>query len=133
MEMDLGPLFGLWFRAFCGHYHVGADDLYYRVWPYGGDSSGDSGIPIPMEGGDHAQSEWGQMGQEIISTPCLPWAFRHFSLSSAWASMQHSCQFQAAFGERHQRAQFGTRMGYTVLLCFTSFKTGRPKSVFNAH
>ena len=88
MDMDLGPLFGLWFQSlFIGitmwalyicifivyrHYHVGAVYLHFHrdLWPY------DRNLPChvggPHPNGDHDGQGMGRHGPELLAQPAGP-------------------------------------------------------------
>ena len=132
MEMDLGPLFGLWFRIpLYRHYHVGAVYLYlYRhLWPY------DRDLPCDFGGsrsnGCHDGQEWGGMGQNYLRS-LLALGFQAFLIIVCVAI--YAVLVQNIALEDDIIMAIWSCVGYTVLLCFTLFKTGSlAKSVFQAH
>ena len=71
------------------------------------------------------------MGQNYLRS-LLALAFRRSSLSSVWRSTPCWCRTSPT--EDDIIMAIWTCVGYTVLLCFTLFKTGSlAKAVFQAH
>ena len=132
MEMEIGPLFGLWFQSlFVGITMwalticifiviVGRMVEIYLVT---------SVAPIPMA--TMANREWGQMGQNYLKS-LLALGFQAFLIIVCVAI--YAVLVQNIATETDISKAIWTCMGYTVLLCFTLFKTGSlAKSVFSAH
>ncbi len=85
--------------------------------------------PIPMA--TMTNREWGQMGQNYLRS-LLALAFQAFLIIVCVAIYAVLVQ-NIAIGD-DVSASIWTCMGYTVLLCFSLFKTGSlAKSIFNAH
>ena len=135
MEMDLGRLC----RAVVPiplyrHYHVGAVYLYlYRhLWP-------SDEIYLVDFGGSHSngchdgQKEWGGMGQNYLPVSLLVLGFQAFLIIvcvAIYAVLVQNIALEDDIGS----CAIWSCVGYTVLLCFTLFKTGSlAKSVFQAH
>lgn len=85
--------------------------------------------PIPMA--TMVNREWGSMGQNYLRS-LLALAFQAF-LIIVCVGIYAVLVRNIATGADIMNAIW-TCMGYTVLLCFTLFKTGSlAKSIFNAH
>jgi hypothetical protein len=85
--------------------------------------------PIPMA--TLANRDWGSIGQNYLRS-LLALSFQAFLIIVCVAIYAVLIQSIAA-DEDISGASWGA-MGYTVLLCFTLFKTGSlAKSIFNAH
>lgn len=85
--------------------------------------------PIPMA--TMTNREWGQMGQNYLRS-LLALAFQAFLIIVCVAIYAVLVQ-NIAVADNISTAIW-TCMGYTVLLCFSLFKTGSlAKSIFNAH
>jgi len=85
--------------------------------------------PIPMA--TMTNREWGQMGQNYLRS-LLALAFQAFLIIVCVAIYAVLVQNIALSGDIS--GAIWSCMGYTVLLCFTLFKTGSlAKSLFNAH
>lgn len=75
--------------------------------------------------------EWGQMGQNYLRS-LLALAFQGFLIIVCVAI--YAVLVQGMIVEEDISTAIWTCMGYTVLLCFTLFKTGSlAKGIFNAH
>lgn len=84
--------------------------------------------PIPMA--TMVNREWGQMGSNYLRS-LFALGFQAFLIMVASRFMRYSCRASAAGGDIG--TALWTCIGYTVLLCFTLFKTSSvAKSVFNA-
>lgn len=132
MEMDLGPLFGLWFQSlFIGMTMWG---LYICIFIviYGRMIEiylVTSVAPIPMAA--MMGKEWGGMGQNYLRS-LLALGFQAFLIIVCVAI--YAVLVQNIATESDIIMAVWTCVGYTVLLCFTLFKTGSlAKSVFQAH
>lgn len=85
--------------------------------------------PIPMA--TMLNREWGQMGQNYLRS-LFALGFQAFLIIICVGI--YAVLVQNIALESDISAAIWTCMGYTVLLCFTLFKTGSlAKSVFNAH
>ena len=85
--------------------------------------------PIPMA--TMMGKEWGAWVR-IICAPCLPWGFQAFLIIVCVAI--YAVLVQNIATESDIIMAIWSCVGYTVLLCFTLFKTGSlAKAVFNAH
>ena len=85
--------------------------------------------PVPMA--TMANREWGQMGQNYLRS-LFALGFQGFLIIVCVAI--YAVLIQNIVIETDITAAIWTCMGYTVLLCFTLFKTGSlSKSLFNAH
>ena len=92
MEMDLGPLFGLWFQSLFIGITMWALYICIFIVIYGRMIEiylVTSVAPVPMAA--MMGKEWGGMGQNYLRS-CWRWAFRRFSLSSAWQFMLCWCR-----------------------------------------
>ena len=132
MEMELGPLFGLWFQSLFVGITMWALTICIFIIVYGRMIEiylVTSVAPIPMA--TMANREWGQMGQNYFRS-LMALGFQAFLIIvcvAIYAVLVQSIAVEADFGNA-----IWTCMGYTVLLCFTLFKTGSlAKSIFNAH
>ena len=85
--------------------------------------------PIPMA--TAVNSEWGQMGQNYLRS-LLALAFQGFLIIVCVAI--YAVLVQNMIVDEDISTAIWSCMGYTVLLCFTLFKTGSlAKGIFNAH
>ena len=85
--------------------------------------------PVPMA--TMMNHEWGQMGQNYLRS-LFALGFQAFLIIVCVAIYAVLVQNIALDGDVSYA--IWTCMGYTVLLCFTLFKTGSmARSVFNAH
>ena len=132
MEMELGPLFGLWFQSLFVGITMWALTICIFIIVYGRMIEiylVTSVAPIPMA--TMANREWGQMGQNYFRS-LMALGFQAFLIIvcvAIYAVLVQSIAVDADIGNA-----IWTCMGYTVLLCFTLFKTGSlAKSIFNAH
>ena len=130
--MDLGPLFGLWFQSLFVGLTMSALTVCIFVVIYGRMIEiylVTSIAPIPMA--TMVNREWGNMGQNYLRS-LLALAFQAF-LIIVCVGIYAVLIRNIATGTDIMNAIW-TCMGYTVLLCFTLFKTGSlAKSIFNAH
>lgn len=130
--MELGPLFGLWFQSLFVGLTMHALSICIFLVIYGRmieiylvTSIG----PIPMA--TMVNREWGSIGHNYIRS-LLALAFQAFLIMVCVGI--YAVLVQNIAIETDVIAAIWTTMGYTVLLCFTLFKTGSlAKSVFNAH
>lgn len=130
--MELGPLFGLWFQSLFIGLTMQTLGICIFLVIYGRmieiylvTSVG----PIPMA--TMSNREWGSMGQNYLRT-LLALAFQAFLIMVCVGI--YAVLVQNIATEPDIIKAVWTTMGYTVLLCFTLFKTGSlAKSIFNAH
>ncbi len=132
MEMDLGPLFGLWFQSLFIGVTMWALTICIFIVIYGRMIEiylVTSVAPIPMA--TMMGKEWGGMGQSYLRS-LFALGFQAFLIIICVAI--YAVLVQNIATQTDIIASIWTCMGYTVLLCFTLFKTGSlAKSVFNAH
>jgi len=130
--MELGPLFGLWFQSLFIGFTMQALSICIFLVIYGRmieiylvTSVG----PIPMA--TMVNREWGSMGQNYLRS-LLALAFQAFLIMVCVGI--YAVMVQNIATETDIIKAVWTTLGYTVLLCFTLFKTGSlAKSIFNAH
>ena len=132
MEMELGPLFGLWFQSLFVGITMWALTICIFIITYGRMLEiylVTSVAPIPMAA--MLGREWGGMGQNYIKS-LFALGFQAFLIMVCVAIYAVLVQNISTSGDIS--TALWTCMGYTVLLCFTLFKTGSlAKSVFSAH
>lgn len=132
MEMDLGPLFGLWFQSMFVGICTWALTICIFIITFGRMIEiylVTSIAPIPMA--TMASRESGNIGQNYLRS-LFALAFQGFLIIVCVAIYAALVQ-NIAVGTDISYAIW-TCMGYTVLLCFTLFKTGSmAKSIFSAH
>ena len=132
MEMDIGPLFGLWFQSLFVGICTWALTICIFIITYGRMSEiylVTSVAPIPMA--TMVSKESGNMGQNYLRS-LFALAFQAFLIIVCVAI--YAALVENIAVETDISAAIWTCMGYTVLLCFTLFKTGSmAKSIFSAH
>ena len=132
MEMDLGPLFGLWFQTLFVGITMWALTICIFIVIYGRMIEiylVTSVAPIPMA--TMMGKEWGGMGQNYLRS-LLALGFQAFLIIVCVAIYAVLVENIALVDDVIYA--IWTCMGYTVLLCFCLFKTSSlAKSVFNAH
>ena len=132
MEMDLGPLFGLWFQSLFIGITMWALYICIFIVIYGRMIEiylVTSVAPIPMA--TMMGKEWGGMGQNYLRS-LIALGFQAFLIIVCVAI--YAVLVQSIATESDIIMAIWSCVGYTVLLCFTLFKTGSlAKSVFNAH
>ena len=132
MEMDVGPLLGLWFQSLFVGICTWAITICIFIVIYGRMIEVylvTSVAPIPMA--TMANREWGQMGQNYLRT-LFALGFQAFLIMVCVAI--YSVLVQNIAVSTDISTAIWTCMGYTVLLCFCLFKTSSlARSVFNAH
>ena len=132
MEMDLGPLFGLWFQSLFVGITMWALVICIFIITFGRMIEiylVTSVAPVPMA--TMMNHEWGQMGQNYLRS-LFALGFQAFLIIVCVAIYAVLVQNIALDGDVSYA--IWTCMGYTVLLCFMLFKTSSmAKSVFNAH
>ncbi len=92
MEMDLGPLFGLWFQSMFIGVTMWALYICIFIVIYGRMIEiylVTSVAPIPMAA--MMGKEWGGMGQNYLRS-CWRWDSRHFLSLSVWRFMLYWCR-----------------------------------------
>ncbi len=132
MAMDLGPLFGLWFQSIFVGFTMWALTICIFIIVYGRMIEiylATSIAPIPMA--TMLNRESGGMGQNYLRS-LFALGFQGFLIIvcvAIYAVLVKSISVSMDISKA-----IWTCMGYTVLLCFTLFKTGSlAKSIFNAH
>ena len=132
MEMDLGLLLGLWLQSLIIGITMWALTICIFIVIYGRMIEiylVTSVAPIPMA--TMMGKEWGGMGQSYIRS-LFALGFQAFLIIVCVAIYAVLIQ-NIATSDDIIKAIWNC-VGYTVLLCFTLFKTGSlAKSVFNAH
>lgn len=132
MEMDIGPLFGLWFQSLFVGICTWALTICIFIITYGRMIEiylVTSVAPIPMA--TMVSKESGNMGQNYLRS-LFALAFQAFLIIvcvAIYAALVRNIAMDTDISYA-----IWTCMGYTVLLCFTLFKTGSmAKSIFSAH
>ena len=132
MEMDVGPLFGLWFQSLFVGITMWALTICIFIIVYGRMIEiylVTSIAPIPMA--TMMNRESGNMGQNYLRS-LFALAFQAFLIIICVAI--YAVLVQNIAVDADISSAIWTCMGYTVLLCFTLFKTGSmAKSIFAAH
>ena len=132
MEMDLGPLFGLWVQILFIGITMWALYICIFIVIYGRMIEiylVTSVAPIPMA--TMMGKEWGGMGQNYLRS-LFALGFQAFLIIVCVAI--YAVLVQGIATEDDIIMAIWTCVGYTVLLCFTLFKTGSlSKAVFQAH
>jgi len=130
--MDLGPLLGLWFQSMFIGVTMWALTICIFIITYGRMIEiylVTSIAPIPMAA--MLGKEFGGMGQNYLRS-LLALGFQAFLIMVCVAIYAVLVRNIASGGDISRA--IWTCMGYTVLLCFTLFKTGSlSKAVFQAH
>ena len=132
MEMNVWSLLGLWLQSFVVGFTMWALTICIFIIVYGRMIEIDlvtSIAPIPMA--TMVNREWGGMGQNYLRS-LLALAFQGFLIIVCIAI--YAVLVQNMLIDDNISTAIWSCMGYTVLLCFTLFKTGSlAKSVFNSH
>lgn len=132
MEMELGELYGLWIQAQLVGITMWALTICIFIVIYGRMIEiylVTSIAPIPMAA--MLGKEWGGMGQNYLRS-LLALGFQAFLIIVCVAI--YAVLVQNIAVQPDISTAIWTCMGYTVLLCFTLFKTGSlSKSIFNVH
>ena len=130
--MDIGPLFGLWFQSSLMGIIAWALSICIFIIVYGRMIEiymATSIAPIPMA--TMANREWGQMGQNYLRS-LFALGFQAFLIMVCVGI--YAVLIQSISIGSDVTAALWTCLGYTVLLCFTLFKSSSvAKSIFNAH
>ena len=132
MEMDIGPLFGLWFQSLFVGITMWALTICIFVIVYGRMMEiylVTSIAPIPMA--TMLNRESGNVGQNYLRS-LFALGFQGFLIIvcvAIYAALVQNITLSSDISYA-----IWTCMGYTVLLCFSLFKTGSmAKSLFGAH
>ena len=132
MAMDLGPLFGLWFQSIFVGFTMWALTICIFIIVYGRMIEiylATSIAPIPMA--TMLNRESGGMGQNYLRS-LFALGFQGFLIIvcvAIYAVLVKNISVSTDISKA-----IWTCMGYTVLLCFTLFKTGSlSKSIFSVH
>ena len=131
-EMELGALFGLWVQSMFVGFTMWALAICIFIITYGRMIEiylVTSVAPIPMA--TMVNREWGQMGQNYLRG-LFALGFQAFLIIICVAI--YAILVRGIAVESDVSTAIWTCMGYTVLLCFTLFKTSSlARSVFHAH
>ena len=131
-EMELGALFGLWVQSMFVGFTMWALAICIFIITYGRMIEiylVTSVAPIPMA--TMANREWGQMGQNYLRS-LFALGFQAFLIIICVAI--YAILVRGIAVESDVSTALWTCMGYTVLLCFTLFKTSSlARSIFHAH
>ena len=131
-EMELGALFGLWVQSMFVGFTMWALAICIFIITYGRMIEiylVISVAPIPMA--TMANREWGQMGQNYLRS-LFALGFQAFLIIICVAI--YAILVRGIAVESDVSTAIWTCMGYTVLLCFTLFKTSSlARSIFHAH
>ena len=131
-EMELGALFGLWVQSMFVGFTMWALAICIFIITYGRMIEiylVTSIAPIPMA--TMANREWGQMGQNYLRS-LFALGFQAFLIIICVAI--YAILVRGIAVENDVSKAIWTCMGYTVLLCFTLFKTSSlARSIFHAH
>ena len=132
MEMDIGPLFGLFLQSFIVQFTMSALSIIIFIIVYGRMIEiylMTSLAPIPFS--TFVNREQSQIGQNYLRS-LFALGFQGFLIMicvGIYAVLIQNVSISVDIS-----ASIWGVLGYTVLLCFTLFKTGYlAKSVFNAH
>ena len=132
MEMDIGPLFGLWFQSSLMGIIAWVLSICIFIIVYGRMIEiymVTSVAPIPMA--TMVNREWGQMGQNYLRS-LFALGFQAFLIMVCVGI--YAVLVQNISVGSDVSAALWTCIGYSVLLCFTLFKSSSvAKSIFNAH
>lgn len=132
MEMEAWSLLGLWLQSFIVGITMWGLTICIFIISYGRMIEVylvTSVAPIPMA--TAVNREWGQMGQNYLRS-LFALGFQGFLIIVCVAI--YAVLVQNMIVDTNISAAIWSCMGYTVLLCFTLFKTGSlARSIFNAH
>ena len=132
LEMNVWTLLGLWLQSFVVGFTMWALTICIFIIIYGRMIEiylVTSIAPIPMA--TMMGKEWGGMGQNYLRS-LLALAFQGFLIIVCIAI--YAVLVQNMLIDDNISTAIWLCMGYTVLLCFTLFKTGSlAKSIFNSH
>lgn len=131
-EMDLGPLIGLWFQSLFVGLTMWTLVICIFIIVYGRMIEiylMASMAPVPMAA--MLGREFGNMGQNYLRS-LFALGFQAFLIMGCVAI--YAVLVQHIVLDENISTAIWTCMGYTVLLCFTLFKTGSlAKAIFGAH
>lgn len=131
-EMELGPLLGLWLQSMFVGFTMRALTICIFVVIYGRMVEiylMTSMAPIPFS--TMVNREWGSMGQNYLKS-LFALGFQAFLIMVCVGI--YAVLVQSIATDADIMGAIWTCVGYTVLLCFTLFKTGSlAKSIFNSH
>ena len=131
-EMELGALFGLWVQSMFVGFTMWALAICIFIITYGRMIEiylVTSVAPIPMA--TMVNREWGQMGQNYLRS-LFALGFQAFLIIICVAI--YAILVRGIAVESDVSTAIWTCMGYTVLLCFTLFKTSSlARNIFHAH
>ena len=131
-EMELGALFGLWVQSMFVGFTMWALAICIFIITYGRMIEiylVTSVAPIPMA--TMVNREWGQMGQNYLRS-LFALGFQAFLIMVCVGI--YAVLVQNISVDSDVSTALWTCIGYTVLLCFTLFKSSSvAKSIFNAH
>ena len=132
LAMELGPLFGLWLQSMFVGFTMNALTICIFVVIYGRMVEiylMTSLAPIPFS--TMANREWGSMGQNYLKS-MFALGFQAFLIMVCVGI--YAVLVQSIATDADIMSAIWTCVGYTVLLCFTLFKTGSlAKSIFSSH
>ena len=132
MEMDIGPLFGLWFQSSLMSIIAWVLSICIFIIVYGRMIEiymVTSVAPIPMA--TMVNREWGQMGQNYLRS-LFALGFQAFLIMVCVGI--YAVLVQNISVGSDVSAALWTCIGYTVLLCLTQFKSSAvAKAIFKAH
>ena len=132
MEMELGPLFGLWFQSLFVGITMWALTICIFIITYGRMLEVylvTSVAPIPMAA--MLGREWGGMGQNYLKS-LFALGFQAFLIMVCVAIYAVLVASVAVAGNLH--SALWSVAAYTVILCFSLFKTGSlSKAILNTH
>lgn len=132
LAMELGPLFGLWLQSMFVGFTMNALTICIFVVIYGRMVEiylMTSLAPIPFS--TMANREWGSMGQNYLKS-MFALGFQAFLIMVCVGI--YAVLVQSIATDADIMGAIWTCVGYTVLLCFTLFKTGSlAKSIFSSH
>ena len=132
MEMEIGPLLSLWFQSLLLGLLSWVLTICIFVIVYGRMIEiylVTSIAPIPMA--TMSNRDWGQMGQNYLRS-LFALGFQAFLIIICVAV--YAVLVQTISADADVIKAIWTCVGYTVLLCFTLFKTSSmAKSIFSAH
>ena len=132
MEMELGELLGMWFQSLFVGVTMSALTVCIFIIVYGRMVEiylVTSVAPIPMA--TMTNHEWGQMGQNYLRS-LFALGFQAFLIIVCVAI--YAVLVQSISVEGDLNSAIWTCIGYTVLLCFTLFKSDSvAKGIFGAH
>ncbi len=132
MELEIGELIGLWLQSFFVGITMWAMSICIFIVVYGRMLEiylVTSLSPIPMAA--MLSRDWGSIGQNYLRS-LFALAFQAFLIIVCVGI--YSVLVERISLSEDMSTSIWTCMGYTVLLCFSLFKTGSlSKSIFNAH